>query len=75
MKVIRYVEVKAHLALSQIYMIHIKKEDDITVLVVIKSNSNLVENQLGVKPRRCLINFAVHNNLESIVGNSRNLIR
>lgn len=51
-------------------MIHIKKGYDITVLVVIKSDPDLVKNQLGIKPRGCFISFTVHNNLTIISTSS-----
>ena len=55
-----------YLALAHVNMVHIKKRNDISILVIVKSNTYLVKDQLNIKSRCILIDFMIDDDLESV---------
>lgn len=54
-----------HLVLSYVKMIHVYQRDDISILIVIERNTDLVEEKLNIELRRVFVQLVVHDDLKN----------
>lgn len=47
-------------------MIHVDQRDYIPVLMIINGHSDLIENELDIESRRCLVHNVVNGDLETV---------
>jgi hypothetical protein len=57
----------SYLMLPNIYVVHIQERYDITVLIVVQRNTNLVEKQLNVEARSLLVQLVIDSDLSRLV--------
>jgi hypothetical protein len=53
----------SYLMLPNIYVVHIQERNDITVLIVVQRNTNLVEKQLNVEAWSLLVQLVIDSDL------------
>ena len=55
-------------------MVHINKGNDVSILIIIESNTNLFKDELNIEPRCLAIHFVIHNNLDDRLECSKRLL-